>query len=58
MLTKNQIHLPSWETQKDIYSRYSGDMKSQGLKEEDIAGISMFYKIGTKQFSNVIIPQV
>ena len=58
MPTKDQIHLPSWETQKDIYSRYAEDMNSRGLKEEDIAGISMFYKIWTEQFSNVIIPQV
>lgn len=58
MPTKDQIHLPSWETQKDIYSRYAEDMNSRGMKEEDIAGISMFYKIWTEQFSNVIIPQV
>ena len=35
MPTKDQIHLPSWETQKDIYSRHAEDMKSRGLKEED-----------------------
>ena len=58
MPTNDQIHLPSWETQKDIYSRYAEDMNSRGLNEEDIAGISMFYKIWTEQFSNVIIPQV
>lgn len=58
MPTKDQIHLPSWETQKYIYNRYAKDMNSRGLKEEDIAGISMFYKIWTEQFSNVIIPQV
>ena len=58
MPTKNQIHLPSWETQKDIYSWYARDMKARGLKEEDTAGISVFYKIWTEQFSNVIIPQV
>ena len=56
--TKDQIHLPSWETRKDIYSRYAEDMNSHGLKEEDIAGSSMFCKIWTEQFSNVIIPQV
>ena len=58
MPDKNQIHLPSWETQKDIYSRYIGDMKDRGMSEEEIAGISAFYKIWTEQFSNVVIPQV
>lgn len=58
MPDKNQVHLPSWETQKDIYSRYLKDMKERGMSEEEIAGISMLYKIWTEQFSNVVIPQV
>ena len=53
MPDKNQIHLPSWETRKDIYNRYFGDMKDRGMSEEEIAGISVFYKIWTDQFSNL-----
>lgn len=55
---KNQLHLPSWETQKDIYYRYVGDMKKRGISEDEIAGISIFYKVWTDEFSNVVIPQV
>ena len=55
---KNQIHLPSWESQKAIYSRYVGDMRRRGICEEEIAGISVFYKIWNEEFSNVVIPKV
>lgn len=55
---KNQLHLPSWETQKDIYYRYVGDMRNHGISEDEIAGISIFYKVWTDEFSNVVIPQV
>lgn len=58
MPDKDQIHLPSWESQKDIYSRYVGDMTKRGINEEEIAGISLFYKIWNEEFSNVVIPQV
>lgn len=43
---------------KNIYSRYLQDMQKYGISEEEIAGISVFYKIWTEQFSNVVIPQV
>ena len=55
---KDQLHLPSWETQKDIYHRYVGDMTKRGISEEEVAGISIFYKVWTDEFSNVVIPQV
>jgi len=55
MPTNNQIHLPSWETQKDIYQRYCQDMS---LREEEEAGMSTFYKIWAEQFPHVVIPQV
>ena len=55
---KNQLHLPSWETQKDIYYRYVGDMTQRGISENEIAGISIFYKVWTDDFPNVVIPQV
>jgi len=55
MPTNNQVHLPSWETQKDIYHRYYQDMN---LHEEEEAGMSTFYKIWTDQFPNVVISQV
>jgi len=58
MPDKQQTHLPSWETEKAIYNRYVGDMKQRRLSDDEIAGISAFYKIWSDQFSNVIIPQV
>ena len=58
MPDKDQVHLPSWETQKDIHSRYAQDMKERGMSDEDILGISMFYKIWTDHFPKVVIPQV
>lgn len=58
MPDSNQIHLPSWETQKDIHARYCQDMERRGIEREEIAGISIFYKIWTEQFSNVLIPEV
>ena len=58
MPDKNQIHLPSWENQKNIYCRYFQDMQKCGISEDEIAGISVFYKIWSKQFTHVVIPQV
>ena len=53
MLHKDQVHLPSWKTQKDVYHRYVGDMTRRGIGEEKVAGISIFYKVWTEDFSNV-----
>ena len=58
MPDKDQIHLPCWETQKDIYHRYSSDMQKRGCAQEEMLGISMFYKVWTENFSNVVIPEV
>lgn len=58
MPKNSQIHLPSWETQKNIHVRYCQDMEQQGIEEDKVAGISMFYKIWTEQFSHVVIPEV
>ena len=58
MPDKNQIHLPCWETQKDIYNRYCSDMVSRGSLQEGFLGISMFYKVWNERFSNVVIPEV
>ena len=55
MPDKNQIHLPCWETQKDIYQRFCNDI---GFRKEETLGISMFYKIWVETFSNVVIPEV
>ena len=55
---KDQIHLPSWETQKDVYSRYCADMAEQHISENELVSLSMFYKIWNDKFSNVVIPEV
>ena len=55
MPTNSQVHLPSWETQTDIYQRYCQDMS---LREEEEAGKSTFYRVWTEQFPHVVIPQV
>ena len=54
----NQIHLPSWETQKDIYERYMADMQIQEIPEEERVAISTFYRIWATDFANVVIPEV
>ena len=58
MPNSSQIHLPSWETQKDIHVRYCQDMHLQGIEQDEVAGLSSFYKIWTEKFSHVIIPEV
>ena len=57
MPDKNQIHLPCWENQKDVYNRYCTDLEKEATKEE-ILGISMFRKIWGESFANVVIPEV
>ena len=53
-----QIHLPSWETRKDIHTRYCQDMQLRGIEQEEISGSSTFYKVWTEQFTHVVIPEV
>ena len=53
-----QIHLPSWESRKDVYARYNEDMSVQQMEKNDIISLDMFYKLWRKDFSNVIIPEV
>ena len=54
----DQIHLPSWETQKDVFQRYSSDMAEQQLSQEDTVSLSTFYRIWTECFPKVVIPEV
>ena len=54
----NQIHLPSWETQKNIYERYISDMQDQEIPDKERVAISTFYRIWTTDFANVVIPEV
>ena len=49
-----QIHLLSWETQKDVYIRYAEDMKLQQLQPSDILSLSMFYKVWKDEFSMLL----
>ena len=53
-----QIHLPSWETQKDVYQRFCSDMSKQQISSEEIVCLSTFYRIWTDQFPKVVIPEV
>ena len=55
---KKQVHLLSWETQKDIYHIYCEDMKRQGVVETDILSFSLFYKVWKADFPSVVIPEV
>jgi len=54
----SQIHLPSWETQKDVYTRYTQDMTVQCIPESETVSLSMFYKIWNDDFPKVVIPEV
>jgi len=44
MPDKDQIHLPCWETHKDIYYRYCNDVNPEANGEK-VLKISMFYKV-------------
>lgn len=55
---KSQIHLPCWETQKDIYRRHIEDMTLQQIPNTEMVSLSMFYKIWSDDFSHVVIPEV
>ena len=58
MPNSKQIHLPCWDTQKDIYGRYKADMAKQMLDESAMISLSMFYKIWQDDFPHVVIPEV
>lgn len=53
-----QIHLPSWETQKDVHQRYKTDLEDQGMDESSIVVLSSFYRIWKREFPHVIMPEV
>ena len=56
MPQNNQIHLPSWETQKSVYERFWEDMAIKQITE--VVSLSMFYKLWNDEFSHVAIPEV
>lgn len=58
MPNSNQIHLPSWETRKDVYARYKDDMEQQQMGKGDVISLDKFYKLWNENYSNVIIPEV
>ena len=58
MPNSKQIHLPSWDTQKNIYGRYKQDMAEQMTDESEVMSLSMFYKLWIDDFSHVVIPKV
>ena len=53
-----QIHLPSWDTQKDVYQRFREDMELQNVPASSIVALSTFYRIWADDFPNVVIPEV
>ena len=55
---KMKIHLPSWETQHAVYDRYKEDMLKVGIPEEELVGLSTFYRIWRDGFRYVVIPEV
>ena len=58
MPDKNQIHLPSWESQKSIYTRYVDDMADQGIVTDEVIALSSFYRIWSTHVNHVSIPEV
>ena len=49
MPNTEQVHLPSWESRRDIYCRYKEDMSSQEMGSDTIS-LDMFLKYGEKIF--------
>lgn len=58
MPNNSQIHLPSWQTQKDIHACYCQDMQLQGMCEDEVSGINIFYEVWSEHFSHVVIAEV
>ena len=54
----NQIHVPAWDSQKEIHRRYKEDMTQQMLDRRDIICQSMFYNLWMKEFPHIVIPEV
>ena len=50
MPNSKQIHLPSWDTQKNINGRYKQDIAEQMIDESEIMSLSMFYKLWIDDF--------
>ena len=54
----DQIHLPSWDSQKFVYQRYKDDMLLQGYRSEEVISLRTFYRLWTDEFPKVVIPEV
>ena len=54
----DQIHLPSWDSQKFVYQRYRDDMLLQGCEEEEVVSLRTFYRLWRDEFPKVVIPEV
>lgn len=55
---KLKIHLPSWETQRDVFNRYKEDMTGVGIPEDEFVSLSTFYRVWHDDFCHVSIPEV
>ena len=49
MSHNNQIHLPSWDTQKNVHERYKDDMASQS-SESSVVSLRSFIDFGLRSF--------
>jgi len=53
-----QIHLPHCLTKRDLYKKMKSELESQGIAESEVISPSHFYRIWSKSFSHVVIPEV
>jgi len=54
----DQIHLPSWNSQKFVYQRYKDDMLLEGNTDEDVISLRTFYRLWIDEFLKVVILEV
>ena len=53
-----QIHLPHFLTNHDVYARMKKELAEQGMDEKECISLSWFYKLWDKSFRHVVIPEV
>ena len=54
----DQIHLPSWDSQKFVYQRYKDDMLLEGYEDDNLISLRTFYRQWGEEFPKVVIPEV
>jgi len=59
MPNTEKIHLPSWESQKNVNERYKDDVMTQlGDETPEFVSLRTFYRLWGEDFQHIVIPEV